>query len=107
MSKKRSHAESEGILFGVAYYSRAQWPRLLAAAADREVLEDTHDEWVAFYNSTVAKLGGAGGKWVRVPIDVDELVAWCVQQGRPLNGAARAEFTALKTRELHQGKSEA
>jgi hypothetical protein len=42
-----------------------------------------------------------------VPIDVDELVAWCVQQGRTLNGAARAEFTALKTRELGGGKSEA
>ncbi len=107
MSKKRSHAESEGTSFGVAYYSRAQWPKLLAAAADREVLEDTHDEWVAFYNSTVAKLGAAGGRWVQVPIDVDELVAWCVQQGRPLNGATRAEFTALKTRELHGGKSEA
>jgi hypothetical protein len=107
MSKKRSHAESKDILFGVAYYSSAQWPKLLAAAADREVLEDTHDEWVAFYNSTVAKLGAAGGKWVRVPIDVDELAAWCAQQGRPLNGATRAEFTALKTRELHGATSEA
>ena len=107
MSEKRSHAESGDPLFGIAYYSRAQWPKLLTAAADREVLEDTYDEWVAFYNSTVSKLGAAGGTWVRVPIDVDELVAWCVQQGRTLNGAARAEFTALKTRELGGGKSEA
>jgi hypothetical protein len=107
MSKKRGHSEGQDTLFGVAYYSRPQWPKLLAASADREVLEGTYDGWVSVYNSTVSKLGAVGGKWVRVPIDVDELVAWCVQHGRPLNGAARAEFTALKTSELNGGKSEA
>ena len=107
MSKRRSRAEDQRRVVGIACYSRAQWPKLLAKAADREVLEETYDEWVEVFNSTVSKLTSSGLEWVRVPIDIDELVAWCVDNARPLNGAARAEFTALKTRELHRGEGEA
>jgi hypothetical protein len=94
MSKKGSHSDDQNTLFGVACNSRSQWPKLLASSADRQVLVATYDGWVSVYNSTVSKLGAMGGRWVQVLIDIDELVAWCAQRWRPLNGAARAEFTA-------------
>lgn len=107
MTTKRDGSRSVEPVFGVAWYSRADWPKLLAAATDRDVLEDSYDEWVEFYESSVAKLTAGGLRWVRVPVSIDELVAWCGGKGRPLDGAARAEFTALKTREWSRGEGEA
>ena len=33
---------------------------------------------------------------MKVEVDVEELLEWCRQQGRPVDAAARAEFAAEK-----------
>jgi hypothetical protein len=43
MSKKRSPEEQHQV-FGIGFYRRDQWPRLLETADDRQELEDTYDE---------------------------------------------------------------
>ena len=106
MNKRRGRPRSERRGVGVAWYSPAEWAKLLTVAADPEVLEATYDEWVAFYDSAVSRLAAGGVECVRVPLDIDELVAWCVKKSKPLNGAARAEFTALKTAERSRGDGE-
>lgn len=39
---------------------------------------------------------------VKIDIDVEEMIAWAQSSGRPLDGNARSEFIAEKTRELNQ-----
>ena len=42
---------------------------------------------------------------VKVPLDVDEWVAWCQENGKALDGAARSEFTAQRVSEKYEASS--
>ncbi len=100
-SKKDS--ESATIL-GIAWYRREEWPHLLEIAADRDELEDTYGEWLHNAENRLHEMAEAGINPMRVFINVDELQNWCIDQGRPLDGSARAIFTAEKLRQLDKGK---
>ena len=98
------HPESAAIL-GVAWYRREEWFHLLEIAADRDELEDTYEEWLHNAEMRLHEMADAGVNAMRVYINVDELQDWCIVQGRPLDGSARAVFTAEKLRQLHKGKT--
>lgn len=49
----------------------------------------------------IAELEETGMIIERVSVDTDELVAWCTEGNRPIDGAARAEFAAQKLRKPH------
>jgi len=101
-SKKDS--ESAAIL-GIAWYRQEEWSHLLEIAADRDELEDTYEEWLKNAETRLHEMAEAGIDALRVYIKVDELQDWCIVQGRPLDGSARAVFTAEKLRQLHKGKT--
>jgi len=101
-SKKDS--ESTNIL-GIAWYRREEWPHLLEIATDRDELEDTYEEWLHNAETRFHEMAEAGINAMKVYINVDELQDWCIVQSRPLDGSARAVFTAEKLRQLHKGKT--
>jgi len=106
--KNRKHKSSErpgstGMVSGVAWYRAEQWPRLLEVSVDRSDLERTYDEWQAMATKGLAELARAG-VWARkIDVDVDEMVEWCRTEGRPVDGAARAAFVALKVKKANDG----
>ncbi len=83
-----------GILTGIAWYERHEWPLLHSLAADPEALEPTYEEWRVAAEQTEAFLQEKGYKVERVPARVAELVKWCSAQGRPLDESARSLFVA-------------
>lgn len=89
---------------GVAWYDREQWQRLRQLVADPERLEESYEEWLGVAERAVRDLEAAGMLIERVPIDAKALIAWCRQQGRPIDGSARAEFAAHELRKLHMSK---
>lgn len=91
-----------GTQFGAAWYRRDQWERLRQAAADPEVLEETWEEWLAVAERGMRMAAKAGGHIEQVDVDVRKLIAWCIQENRPLDGPARAEFVAHLMRERDQ-----
>ena len=101
-SKKDS--ESTAIL-GIAWYRREEWSHLLEISADRDELEDTYEEWLSNAETRLHEMAEAGINPTKVYINLDELQKWCIVQGRPLDGSARAVFTAEKLRQLHKGKT--
>ena len=101
-SKKDS--ETAAIL-GIAWYKREEWPHLLEISADRDELEDTYEEWLHNAETRLHEMAEAGINVMRVYINLDELQDWCIVQGRPLDGSARAVFTAEKLRQLDKGKT--
>ena len=109
MVKNRKHKSTErpgtaDVVSGVAWYRAEQWSRLLEVSVDHSELEGTYDEWQAMATKGLADLARAG-VWARkVDVDVDELVEWCRSEGRPVDGAARAAFAALKLRQANQGQ---
>ena len=48
------------MLVGVAWYSRGEWPRIRAIAADLETLEASYDDWLKVFNESRDALRQAG-----------------------------------------------
>jgi hypothetical protein len=86
---------------GVAWYDRAQWQRLRQVAADPERLEDSYDEWIAMAENAIRELEATGMLIEKVPVDTEDLIAWCNERDRPIDGAARAEYASQRLREIH------
>lgn len=89
MNRKNS---SPTPIVGIGWYSKDQWYKLRAVAADPESLEDTYEEWVEVFNRGTAVLKKSGINALKVPVDVDELEAWCREKGLPINGEARSQY---------------
>jgi hypothetical protein len=98
--KKRSKP-----VVGIAWFRGDQWQRLLEVSADRDSLERGHAEWERHASQTVRKLSQEGFDVRKVPIDVEELVAWCLTERRPIDGSARAELAGRKVRGATSGLS--
>ena len=98
--KKKSKSGRPGdAVIGVAWYRLEQWDHLLQIAADREVLEDTYEEWKVTAEESLKKFAMPGYHLRKVDIDVEELLGWCNVHNRPVDGAARSEFAADKLRQ--------
>ena len=83
--------EKTGIVIGIAWWRREQWDRLLEISEDAEGQYDSYDEWEADAEKNLA--GGANGiAGEKVDIDVEELLAWCNENGLTVNGQSRAQY---------------
>ncbi len=98
-SRRRSSKTSPRLVVGLAWYDCLQWAKLKQIAADAEQLDDTHEQWQRNAERTERHLAAQGMVVRRVPIDVDALVAWCRAQNKPVDGAARVEYTCQMVRE--------
>ena len=83
---------------GFAWYLPEQWSQLLELSADRDLLEDTWEEWERHALRTIGQLRRMGRDVVTVVVELDDLVAWCREQERPVDGAARAGYVADRVR---------
>ncbi len=86
-------------IVGVAWYTPEQWDLLKALAVDAEAMDDTHKDWLKNATGHVRWLKEQGFQVVEVPIDINEWVIWCQENGKALDGAARSEFAAQKVSE--------
>jgi len=96
------HAPDDMVV-GVAWYSRDEWPRVRAIAADPETLEASYDDWLKVFTEGKAALRQAGIVAEDVPVLAGDLQAWCAAEGRPIDGDARAGYAAEQLRRKHQG----
>jgi len=86
----------------IAWYRPEQWPRLLEVSIDGDRLHKTYEQWLDFTNDLVADIESNGQSVIKVEVDVEELTAWCKQQGLSLDGDARAEFVTYKLERRQQ-----
>ena len=84
---------------GVAWYRPEQWERLRGMVPDPGALEETYNEWVAMATRELSRLAEHGMVLEKVYVDVEELLAWCNERGRAVDGEARAEFAGVKLQE--------
>ncbi len=85
------------MVVGVGWYTPDQYSLLKAFASDPEALCSTFEEWLAKAEETFAEL--AKEKDIqpkKVSVDVQELLAWCQERGRPCDGKSRAVFLREK-----------
>ncbi len=95
-----------GLVSGVAWYRREQWPLLRENSADAEDLEETYDEWLEFAKDALLNFARKGSPMRRIDVDVEELIAWCREENRPLDANARAAFASEKLHRERQADGE-
>jgi hypothetical protein len=74
---------------GIAWYRAEDWQRLRDIAVDPELLARTYHEWVGIAERAINELESRGVLIERVPVDAEELIAWCRREGRPIDSAGR------------------
>jgi len=88
---------------GLIYFTQQEYARLLAVAADANGLEATWEEWLQNREKTKFDLALAGILVTDVPVEVDELLKYCLQENVPLDSSARAGYVAEKMRRADIG----
>jgi hypothetical protein len=77
------------------WFTPESWATMRAAAADRDNLHDTFEEFelanIARFNDLIS----AGHQVEKVEIAADALIAWCAAEGRPLDSRARQMFAVI------------
>ncbi len=81
-------------IVGLAWWQADQWKRLKEISEDRENLEDTYEEWRKNASGVIRELEAQGQIIKKVSINLEELILWCNENSKPLNGASRAEYSA-------------
>jgi hypothetical protein len=89
---------------GLVYFTQLEYARLLAVAADSNELEATWEEWLQTREKTKFNLALAGIAVVDVPVEVDELLKYCLLKNVPLDSNARAGYVAEKMRRADTGE---
>ena len=95
--------DESNMIVGIAWYRSEQYGLLRALAADADLMANTYEEWLAGVTKTMDDLRQRGIVARRVDVDVRELVAWCQQRGRPLDGEARSIYAAEKLKSDDHG----
>ncbi len=84
------------VLTAIATYRQDQWEALLAAAADRDTMDETWEEWNAGIETLIAKLEARSVPYVRILLDVEEIEQFCEEQGIPNDAKARSNLAIRK-----------
>jgi len=90
---------------GVGWYTPEQYARLREVFLDRNDLHEQWAQWEAKATEMLELLRAQGIPARKIAIDVEEMIVWCVSHDKPLNGASRAEFIAMKCRQLGTAES--
>ncbi len=79
---------------GMPWYTRDNFPRILAVMSDSDRLHETFDEWEKAAKQGEAGFKASGRIIVRANLDPDEFVAWCAERDLDTNASARNQFAA-------------
>lgn len=92
-------AHAQRVVAGIAWFRSDQWQLLRSLASDPDILEQTHAEWESLAKKAIQDLAGEGVLARKVDVDVNDLRVWCIEQGRPMDGSARAAYAAARLRD--------
>ena len=85
---------ADGRHVGFAWYRAEQWQRLHELDAGATQLHEQYEDWVASANRTIAELASHGIMVEKVPVDVEEIAAWCSREGMRFDSKARSMYVA-------------
>ena len=102
--RKRRATKKIAPVMALAWFKPEQWEGLRAESADRERLEQTHEQWLEAAEGAIEQLAAEGVVVERIEVDLDELVAWCRDNSLTLDASARANFAAEKLRRSHEAQ---
>ncbi len=96
--------KQNGINLGVAWYRKDEWQLLRSTAADREMIEETYEEWLECAEKGLKKLKKQGLRPVKIDFNVDEFNDWCKTEDRIPDSDSRSFYAADLLRRRDKGK---
>jgi hypothetical protein len=100
----QQNQQQREIIIGITWYTLERFIQMKSVADDADSLDDTYTDWLKNASNHLQSLEKDGYEVVKVPIDIEEWVIWCKENGYDeLNGAARSSFVSYKVAniELH------
>ena len=91
---------------GMAWYREDQWHRLLELSVDGDRLEKTYAQWRQAAQARFDELIKKGMPIVKVPVDVEDLSAWCRELGRVVDGEGRVAYVKNRVAQVKMGNIE-
>lgn len=89
----------------MAWYTEDQWAKVKAASVDAERFEDNYAAWVEMAEDAIRSLQRAGVYPVKVPVNAEDLLVWCLAHNKKNSAASRAEFVSeLEFKKLSPGQ---
>lgn len=98
--KHKQSRNKKAAAIGMAWYRPQQWHRLRQVSADVEQLEESYYEWLSLASARFRDLQELGLNIRKVDVDVEDLLEWCKQRGRRVDGEARVLYV---TEKIQQG----
>jgi hypothetical protein len=105
MKSSTGKARGKKLVAGVAWYRPEQWSRLVEICSDAEALDDSYEDWLRNATARFEQLTAAGWTLKRVDVEVEQLLAWCVVRGRPVDGQARSAYAAYLLEQQYKNRT--
>lgn len=80
---------------GVCRYQKDEWEKMKSLSVDPEKLDDDYASWKKNANETIISLREKGMPVKKVSVKAQELLAWCNEHGKMVNGEARAAYASF------------
>jgi hypothetical protein len=87
-------AEAQARSIGLPWYSREDYPGILAVMEDRHNFAPTYDQWLMAAENNESVGQQAGLTVVRVMIEPGSFARWCEDKGLTPGSAARAAYAS-------------
>ncbi len=85
----------------LCWYQSDQWEILKQTAADKEILDDSYEDWRLNANKAIAEIQSQGKNVQKISINIERLVAWCEQEGLENTSATRTQYAVVVAKERH------
>jgi len=83
----------------LCWYQSDQWEILKQMATDKEILDDSYEDWRSNANKAIAEIQSQGKNVQKISINVERLVAWCEQEGLENTLATRTQYAVVVAKE--------
>lgn len=104
MQSERQMSRVKVIVIGVPWYRKDDYERVRALMIDASRLPGSYGQWRHAALKLVERIRSEGHRPIRVPLDPDEFIRWCLANELDLNANARTMFAADRVTSF-RGKS--
>ena len=87
-------------IYSIPYYKKEQYKLLRQISSDKETFPEAFEEMFADTELKYNQLKKKGLTVVRINVDVNELLKWCVSQGLVIDPESRLKYTLVKLKKM-------
>lgn len=94
--KAKLESQNEKLMLGIAWYDdEKSFIAMKEFSSDKEIWEETYDEWLKFAIEKETEIKRAGLDPIRVKITVDGLSEFCNKNGKRPDANTRANYISF------------